>query len=507
MKRYLISLALLTGSLFAVGQQINPITQATLDAYKSMLEENPNDYVVYYQRAAQYYQLSMYDYALDDVQRGIRLTPVKEKDTLLREYTLLANIQTEKQNYTAALEAVNSALELSPNDYALLYLKGNTCIHLNLLSEARSAFLAMQRIRSRSQEALTGLAKVDILEGKTSDAKQKMSQLEELNSASATTYCRLGDLYRDLGEPENAAMQYLTGFAISEDNETRAMSSLFDLAEENYNAVVVALNTAISKTTNTLPLYFLKGNVAFENGHYLDAESAFGVLLNTEDGKQATVYNRMASTKYALNKMQDALQYINQAISLEPLPYNYITKAQIELALGDNIIALAMGKKAYDNAKDPVLALSEMALANIALKNYSDALANLNEAIMEDGSNTELIMVRAYLYGSLMNDEKSSRNDYQRAASLTADSVEALANKAIAQAFSGKQLDSSSTLNTAEQKAVSADDYYWLAVAYSQIGSLDKGREMLNKSKSLGYENRYNLEVNNIANLNISPIR
>jgi tetratricopeptide (TPR) repeat protein len=507
MKRYLISLALLTGSLFAVGQQINPITQATLDAYKSMLEENPNDYVVYYQRAAQYYQLSMYDNALDDVQRAISLTPAKEKDSLLREYTLLANIQTEKKDYASALNAVNAALELSPNDYALLYLKGNTCIHLNLLSEARTSFTAMQRIRSRSQEALTGLAKVDVLEGRTAEAKQKMAQLEELNSASATTYCRLGDLYRDLGEPENAAMQYLTGFAISESNETRAMSSLFDLASENYNAVVVALNTAISKTSNTLPLYFLKGNIAFENGHYVDAESAFAVLLNSEDGKQATVYNRMASTLYALNKMTDALQYINQAVSMEPMPYNYVTKAQIELAMGNNVSALAMAKKAYDSAKDSVLALSEMALANISLKNYSDALKNLNEAIMEDGSNVELIMVRAYLYGKLMGDEKNSRNDYQRAAALNAESVEAFANKAIAQALSGKQLDSTSTLKTAEQKAVSADDYYWLAVAYSQIGNLDKGREMLAKCKSLGYENIYNLEVNNIANLNIAPLR
>lgn len=507
MKRIFISLAMVATSMVAGAQQVSPITQAMLDAYKSMLEEDPNDYVTYYQRGAQYYQLSMYDQALNDVVKALQLTPAKDKDTLLQEYTLLGNIRNEKGEYTGALEAVNAALELSPSDYALLYMKGNICLHLNNLNEARNSFVAMQRVKSRSQEALTGLAKVDILEGKYADAKTKMQQLEDLNSSSATTYCRLGDLYRDLNEPQQAAAQYLMAFALSDDNESRAMTSIFDLAKSNYNAVADALNGAISKTSNVLPLYFLKGNVEFENGHYNDAKTSFAVLLKSEDGKQAAVYNRMAQTLYFLNETRDALVYVNQALSMDAQPYNYITKAQIELALGNNVSALAMARSAYDAMKYPGSALAEMAFANIALTHYKDALSNLNEAIMEDAGNIHLIMVRGYLNSKYLKDERAAKNDYQRVAAATATSVEEYALKGMAQSLSGKQLDGASTLKSAETAALSPHDFYCLAVAYAQTGNLAKGREMLDNALALGYENIYNLKANNVANLNIAPLR
>ncbi len=74
-------------SLTASAQQINPITQAMLDGYEQLLKENPNDYFTLYERASQYYRLSRYDMALNDIKRSIAATPAKEKDQLAAEYS------------------------------------------------------------------------------------------------------------------------------------------------------------------------------------------------------------------------------------------------------------------------------------------------------------------------------------------------------------------------------------------------------------------------------------
>ena len=70
-------------SLFCSAQQINPITRAMLNGYNEILQQNPKDYNTLYERAAQYYRISQYDNALNDLTKAIEYTPAKEKDLRL----------------------------------------------------------------------------------------------------------------------------------------------------------------------------------------------------------------------------------------------------------------------------------------------------------------------------------------------------------------------------------------------------------------------------------------
>lgn len=63
----------------ANAQQINPITKAVLRGYREILNENPKDYITLYQRATQYYNLSMYDEALVDIIKALDYTPKRER--------------------------------------------------------------------------------------------------------------------------------------------------------------------------------------------------------------------------------------------------------------------------------------------------------------------------------------------------------------------------------------------------------------------------------------------
>ena len=83
----------------ASAQQINPITRAMLNGYTEILKSNPKDYQTLYERAAQYYQISQYDNALNDLTKAIEYTPAKDKDMRLSEFSLLADAAVGSRCY------------------------------------------------------------------------------------------------------------------------------------------------------------------------------------------------------------------------------------------------------------------------------------------------------------------------------------------------------------------------------------------------------------------------
>lgn len=493
-------------ALFAAAQQINPITQAALDSYQEILNDNPKDYITYYQRAMQYYSLSMYDKALSDVQNAIKYTPSKDKDQLLQDYTLLSSIYTERKEYSDAMVAVDKALELDPRSYSLLYAKGNLCLYLNRPQDARVCFSAMQSIKSRSQEALFGLAKSAIMLDNRGEAKTLMEEAERLDSSNYLTYCRLGDLALDLGDNQLAAAHYLSAFALGQ-TESRPMESLIRLAEKDYGSVESALNFAISKTDNTLPLNFMKGNIALNSGNYESAYQAFKELLKNPDARIGSVYASLATACLALDRMDEALEAANNAVAADASVASYLTKARVSRAMGNPATAIVAATKAYEQDINSVPALTEMALDNIALGNTDEAMKQLNEAILTDPTDAYAIMVRAYLNSDVKNDMRAALADYQRVTTLPLVSFPGVAYKALATTLAGDKNKGDLIMAQAMKEASAPSDYYYAAIYYARSGALDKGKEMIDKALELGYNNLYNLNKEKTANLDIAPIR
>ena len=152
-RRLAVSLLLSGLTLAGTAQQIPPLAKAMLDGYTAVLAQDPKDYQTLYERAAQYYSLSLYDQALLDVSKAIQYTPSKETALLAQEYSLLADIRLEEKEYGKALEAVESALTYAPESYADIYKKGNICLHLKRPDEAYASFSRLHRFKTRSQDA------------------------------------------------------------------------------------------------------------------------------------------------------------------------------------------------------------------------------------------------------------------------------------------------------------------------------------------------------------------
>lgn len=506
-KYYRPLLCLLLGAAFACpAQQINPITRAMLNGYNELLKENPKDYLTLYDRAAQYYQLSLYDDAQNDLIKAIEYTPTKEKDLRLSELTLMADVATETKNYDLALQSINEALEMNPGNYANVYKKGNILLHLDRPEEAYRVFSSMQSMKSRSQEAYFGMAKACIMQKNFTEAEDLMKEAENADPSNYLTYCRLGDLFMDMEQPENAATNYLVAFNLSGDSQ-RPLDSLIELANKNYGAVATALDFAIEKSDNKIPNLFLKGNIACESGHYSQAEAAFTQLLEYPEAHISSVYAQQAIALLGQNKIDEAQESIDKAIKLDNRAADYLTKSVIELALGKPAEAVMDAAVASQDGSVAAEALTQKAEAQIALGDSKGAIESLNEAIMVAPDNQKALLLRAYVNENMLKNGKAAIGDLNRVILEEAESFPAYAYKALAQAKAGKRLDADSTMSKALQGNSTPDDLYWAAVYYAQTGDLEKAKELLDKAVYDGYQNQFNLKTLNTPWLSIAPIR
>lgn len=506
--KMLLTGSLLAGCMVCAAQQINPMTQAVLNGYEEVLKENPQDYITLYQRAAQYYNLSLYERAMLDLEEALKYTPAKEKELRVSEYSLLADIYIEKGDYQKAFEAVKNALQLDNTSYPNTYKLGNICLYLNKPEEAYRAFQSLQRMQSRSQEAFFGMAKADIMMGKTTEAEEYMSEAEKMDPGNYVTYCRLGDLYHDLNQNQKAATNYLVAYSMAGANSTRPVESLVNLFNEDPAAVMEALDYTISLSEGNLELLTLKASLAFEKGDFAQAEESFKRLAGNPEGDVSTVYIYLAESQKALNKQQDAIESVEKALALDPTNVGaLIAKSDVLLAT-DPAKALEVAEKAMSFDDQSVGALLAAGKAAAMTKDGEKALGYLNTLVMYDPSNVEALALRGYVNTELLNDSKLGMMDYTRASNGEATQYPGILYLALAKSKAGKTLDAESIiLENLKKNPGNGEALYYAAVYYAQNSNLEKAADYAQKAKEAGYGNIYNLTSSDEPLNNLQPIR
>ncbi|MCM1290731.1 MAG: hypothetical protein NC201_06720 [Prevotella sp.] len=496
----------ITSAALCSAQQIDPVTKAMLDGNTEWIQSHPNDYEAYFERAGIYLQLHRLDEAYLDIVKAIENTPSKERDAQMRNFSLLTDILIAQDNLPKAVEAINKALEIDPANYANIYKKGNIYLNLKMPDEAYSTFASMQRLKSRSQEAFFGMAKAKALKGEMDEARDLIKEVEQSDPTNYITYCRIGDFYNSIGLDSDAANNYLFAFALT-DNSSTPMNKLLLLGQKNYTAVSQAIQSAAAKAKNNLSLDFLLAEIAYRAGAFNDAYNAYASLLATPDGNDSDLLAGMARTCLALNKIPEAQTASASALNLDPSPSNHILRSKIQRAAKLPSDALAAAKKAYELNPGNIDAVIEIAIDHLSLNNYNDAIYVLNEAIMSNADNPLPLLLRGYAYQIGLKDEKRANSDFSRAAIAPIEEFPDIAYCALAKTLSGKKIDGDAMIERAITKNSGKDAAYWTAVYFAQTGNLDKAREWKNKALSLGYGNIYNLDVNQDANINLSPIR
>lgn len=504
-----ISLFISCLAFSSFAREISPMTQAMLNSYSKILADNPNDYFTLYQRAMQYYLISEYDDAQNDLIKAISYTPAKDKDALLDEYSLMSDILIETKEYDKALEYTKKSLNISPMDIASNYRQGNIYLYLKQPENALRSFKQMSRINSRSQEAYFGMARAEISLNKSSEAEEHLKAALNANPTNYLTFCRIGELYHELGDDQKASINFISAISLTTDNKQRPLESLTKIAEHNFPAFQSAIKYAISKTKNSLPLHYLQANIAYNTGHYQEAHEGFKNVLNTKDGQIAEAYLTMAETCVALNRFPEAQSYANLAVIKKSEQKTLIGKAVIESMMGSTntaLISIAKAEKLDPKNYDFLIGAAN---CNILNDDFDDAKQLLIEADKLRPNNVTNLMSLAYLYATDPETTEKSQELYSYISTIETSSFKDKMLQSIALYLAGKLLDAEDLVRESSmaKDKLTADDLYWLAVYYAQTGNKQKAKESISNAINIGYQNYYNIHSNNFLNLNLAPIR
>ena len=500
--------AFFCASFSALSQQINPIMEALMQNYAEVLAENPKDYVTLFDRASQYYSMGEYNRALSDVEMALEYTPEKESEYRRAELSLKSDILSAQKNYTGAIEAVNLALQINSSSIPDIYKLGNLYLVSNNPQEALKTFKKLQRENSRSQEAFYGMAKANVMMGNMEDAEKLIKEIELLGKQSFVTYCRIGDLYADMGNVMDATTNYVIAYTL-EDNNPRPIESLKFLSRKNPDSVLKALDAIMTSNSDNVAPNYVKAILAYDSGDYAQAEKACKELTQSLDEDSPAVYRMMAMSQLALNKLTEAKESISTAEKLAPgNPGVMLDKSEILLSQNPQE-ALKILKNALQNDNDNESLLMVAAKAAILTGNFNDARDYLNNVIIGNPSNIEALLLRGYLNAEYLKDEKAAIADFTRAGNAqTSGSNTDLIFAAMGKAKAGKKLDADGMIKEAISKASNnKNDLYLIAVYYAQTGDLQKSREYKDKALLNGYGNLYNLQTNIEPLFNLKALR
>lgn len=495
----------LIGALNCSAQRIDPITQAVLNGYTEILKDNPKDYETLYERASQYQQLGMSSNALEDVKMALSVTPKKNTAMLESEYILMAAAATSLKDYDTALSAVNEALAINPGNYSNIYRKGNILLEMNRPEDAYRAFSSLQSLKSRSQEAFYGMALSCIRQNNFSEAETLMNEVEKADPTNPITFSRLGNLFMEMNQPENASANYIVAITLDSQGNT-GMQQLADLALTNYNAVASTLDFAIDKSDNKPMMYFLKGTLANRAGAYPDAEDCFNKLISISNTGSPGIYAALAEARLAQNELPDAMEAVNEALRLDPSASNYTLKSEIELAMQNTHGAIADASEAIRLNPNFTQAYLCGAKARINAGEAEKAMELLNQTVMMAPDNLEALLLRAYVNQEINNNPKVALGDLNRIIQEEANSFPAIAIQAIARAKANKQIDADAQMEDALNKNKSPEALYWGAVYYTQTGDSEKGKKLADDAVYEGFLNKHMLTTSSTPWLNLTPI-
>ncbi|MDE6831709.1 MAG: tetratricopeptide repeat protein [Muribaculaceae bacterium] len=186
--RYFITAALIASAASYAHSQSNienPITKAMMGVYAQELEENPENYEIYFRRANEYYNLNQYLRALSDIDNALKYTPETETDLLFQEYTLRANIYMMSDRKEDALIDLEKACQLDPTSTTTLFLKANTEYELGKYADAKEDYSKLSRYDQHMTEPLIGLARIAVKENNLGLANEYIDRAVSFASADS----------------------------------------------------------------------------------------------------------------------------------------------------------------------------------------------------------------------------------------------------------------------------------------------------------------------------------
>lgn len=492
----------------------NPMTRAVLDVYERTLKENPTDYETWLNRANEYYRHSEYMRALNDVNNALRYIPTKDTDNRIAATMLRANIYIQTDRPADAIIDLNTVLALDPTDYVAIYQRANCNYTLGNYADAKTDYLRLQRINTRSPEALVGLARIAVKESNLGMANEYLEQAVAYDPNNADLYVRRATVRRDMGNHQGAVEDLILALATDSRN-TRAVNMLVEYGKINYPAVIAGLTDVMRQAPNVGMYPYLRAMISQYRGHYKAALNDYQTILDRNLYDYQGIYSSMAECLYAMGRFDEALVKVDKALEMDRNAGDAaLLRSRIMRALGRYDEAKAQAAQAMAIMHNSHAAINQMGLAYVSLQDYEQAASLFAESTLsaEDNSDSQMsYLLRAWMLDQYLNQPVAAKGFYEKvvaiADEITDDPLTQMYG-AFGRLYAGDATAAAAAADTTlAANTDNAHIQYLGACFYAQVDDYDKAIECAKRALDAGYANYYDWEYNNDARINVAPLR
>lgn len=505
-------LLLVTTALASIGQRRadDPMTIALMNVYDQLLDEDPHDPETLFRRGSEYYNISDYVRALDDVNNALKYMDPADTDFRQQALVLRAKVLMMQKKYDRAVEDLNEVLTNDPTDYLSYFQRANAYYNLDRLAESKRDFQMLRQINPRSQEALFGLARIAVKENNLGVASELCDMAVAITPANSDVYLHRAAVRSEMGNYQGAVDDYI--YALSTDTESTlpALRSLVQLSRKQYPVVISGLTEAIRKAPRNGLFYYIRGMIAQGHCNYLAAIADYDIIINNKLDSYAGINGSLAECYYYLGRYDVALLNIDYAIGgTDQNSYYYMFKSRIERAMGNPEEAVKAANAALVTDAEFSDALIAKALAQLDLDESADASVTLSEVAMNEPENALAFLLRGWVLATYRNQPKPANQAWERILDMDYDFDDVRSLKGFALLYLDRKDEAEAWM---KRVLDTADDFdgeinYYAACLYSNMGMLDRAFRHAEASLEKGYANYHAWTKASDANINCAPLR
>jgi len=289
--------------------------------------------------------------------RTAALEQVKQHPTV-DAYNLLGIIESNQQDYQAALDSFEHALRLNPRSTRTLNNLGNAYAAQNDRVQAQNEFRTVLRIDPANADANYNLGILLMMKGSAADA---ILHFRRVHSAQSQL-----NLVRAYLQTHHTADALQTAGALSNNNKTdvQVQFSLGVLlaSEHEYKTAQQVLDLADALQPDNFEILFNLGQVLVRTGNYSRAELTLNRALKLKPENPETLY-LLAQSYHGQSRPLDALDVLMRAHKIAPKNADIIfLMAQVTMSQNyyeDAIPLLESGLEIAPQRPDLLAALGE----------------------------------------------------------------------------------------------------------------------------------------------------
>ena len=316
----------------------NEKTEEALEFFNKDIQENPKNGYSFSWIAMLRVHQEEYGRALTAADMAIKLLPKKDAEYVIFAYTTRADVYLNLEDTVKAISDLTTAIKIKPDENSLYEKRAQIYYEQERYDLADADYQKMIELKPGETMGYMGLGRNANSQKRWDDAIKQFDYVTKLASDYSQGYAFRAESY--IGKEKWAEATDDIVKALSLDWDRKAHYLAGTLKEPAFTMLVSKIKVQSAKSPNEATWPYILGTMYEQNKHYTKAIEYYETA-NSKD-VSPSVYQRISICHYEMGKYEDALNSINQALSLDSTDLSYkARRANIYYEMGEVHSAIA----------------------------------------------------------------------------------------------------------------------------------------------------------------------